>query len=110
MRTTKVLLLLAVSAVLVLGFSACGQQGGGDDASKAAKKAEEYSSRAAMLGGPNVNYVNPGQYKCPVTGKKLNPEYYASTDEGRVYFNSQEAKQKFQNNPEQYIPKVKQQQ
>ena len=54
MRTTKVLLLSAICAVLIVGFSACGQQGGGQDAAKSAEEAEKYSSRAAMLGGPGV--------------------------------------------------------
>ena len=62
--------------------------------------------RAAMIAGPGVKCYKPAQAKCPVTGDPIKADYYVDHQEGRVYFSSEAAKDKFQNNPQQYLDKM----
>lgn len=101
----KILLVCAVALILGAGFTACQKEDGGGSG----KESEGYATRAAMLAGPNVKCVNPGQYQCPVTEEKISANHYVDTDQGRVYFHSEEAKNKFQQNPDQYLSAVKKQ-
>jgi len=93
-----------VAFALAFGLAACGNGGGQEPASS--EQSEQYSMRAAMLAGPGVKCYKPAQAKCPVTGEAISAQHYIDHEKGRIYFSSAEAKNKFQNNPEQYLDKL----
>lgn len=104
----KLLVALMVAAALSLTLAACGENGAsGEGPSTPTGEGEASPSvRAAMIGGPGVDYYNPGQYKCPVTGKGIKADYYYDHSDGRIYFHSEEAKKKFVSNPDQYLGNI----
>ncbi len=48
------------------------------------------------------------QFRCPVCGQKgIKPEYHASVDGKRIYFDRRKCMEKFKKNPGKYLEKYK---
>ena len=48
------------------------------------------------------------QYRCPVCGKTgISADYYATVKGRRIYFDSQHCREKFKENPEQYLERYR---
>jgi len=93
----KTLVALAVSAVLTLGAVGCG-----DSSQQADPEGEGYQISAMQI-DDGATAWDQMQYMCPVTGDPIKPDHYVDYQGKRIYFNSEEAAQKFQGNEEKYL-------
>jgi len=99
---------LAVALVGVLGFLMVGCEKG------PAESAAEGVGKPPVAPGPNMaaeirdgsTPYNAFQSLCPVTGKRLDPNYYYDHAEGRIYFASKAALDTFTANPDEYLAKM----
>ena len=94
----NVLFALGAAVLTVALFAGCG---GGDEKPKG----------HLVAGGINDggHAAIPAQTKCPVCDAPIKRDVYADTDEGRVYFDSEECLQKWNENPDEYRDKLQDQ-
>ena len=95
-------LLVGIFAVALLGavLTGCKQgnngSGGGGDAKAAAGPAISIKDGAKKY--------DKYQGNCPVCGKgPISPDYYADTDNGRIYFDREQCMKKFKEDPQKYL-------
>lgn len=92
----KVLLCVAVAALMGAVFAGCDGGSGGS---------EEYSEKPVMEMHPGEKKYDFQQYECPVCGgHALKEELYSEVDDkGRIYFDKEECKNKFDSSPQKYL-------
>lgn len=100
----KKLLCVAIIAMLCAGFVGCQKQG--------SSSSVQQSDLPAMAGNFQDDHHAywGGQKTCPVCGQEpIKPKFHADADQGRIYFDKKECVQKFKENSEKYIKKLKDQ-
>ena len=96
---------IAIACVLVglVTFFAAGCGGGGDRA------AGEPEGRPAISFQDGQENYHDFQFRCPVCGEEgIKQKFHVDTDEGRVYFDSQDCADTFQEDPQKYLEQYEQ--
>ena len=93
----KLLLCVAVAGLLGAALVGCGSGDSGGS--------EEYGEKPVVEMHPDTKKYDMMQYECPVCGgKALKEEFYSDVDDqGRIYFDKKECKEKFDQNPQEYL-------
>ncbi len=99
-RNNPVVLLGAVLLACAIA-AGCGGNGG---------NGEEPKGHLVAGGiGDGVSAAVPAQTECPVCGAPITDEAYVDMDEGRVYFDSEECAQEWEQDPQQYRENLEEQ-
>jgi len=93
----RILVAVVISALVSFGMIGCG-----DSTPQADPEGEGYQISAMQIDDGATPW-DQMQYMCPVTGDPIKPDHYVDYQGKRIYFNSEEAAQKFQGNEDKYI-------
>ncbi len=52
--------------------------------------------------GDGEDALNPAQTECPVCGSPIQPGVHVDTEQGRVYFDKEECRKEWNENPDEY--------
>ena len=98
-------LFIAMIAVALVGgtFIGCKKGGGSADTSGPSAKAP----KPALTIKDGAKKFFRFQGTCPVCGKPISGDFYADTDNGRIYFDKKECQSKFKEDPEKFIKQFK---
>jgi YHS domain-containing protein len=101
MTDRKLLFLPVIALGLCLLLAGCG---GG--------QGNEGEPKGHLVAGGIGDGASPAaaaQAECPVCGSPIKAEFYADTDNGRVYFDKKECVQQWMDNPDAYRDKLEEQ-
>ena len=97
---TRLAIAAVVAAALAFACVGCGESAYEDTGS---------GIQFAATIEDGADKYNPNQNRCPVCGEQpIKGEFYADTEQGRVYFDKQECADKFKDDPQKYLKQMQQ--